>query len=99
MEYQGIDLSREALENRRHPRSKLELDVTVRSQRAGLVPGRTWDISEFGLSAILPVELLVGEAVELDIKLPLAPASVRAVVRNRSVFRHGFEFEQPIRFQ
>jgi hypothetical protein len=99
MEYQDVDLSREALENRRHPRSKLELDVTVRSKQAGLVPGRTLDISEFGLSAILPVELSVGEAVELDIKLPLVPASIRAVVRNKNVFRHGFKFEEPIRFQ
>jgi hypothetical protein len=79
--------------------SKLELDVIVRSKRAGLVPGRTLNISEFGLSAILPVELSVGEAVELDIKLPFVPASVGAVVRNRNVFRHGFEFEEPIRFQ
>ena len=42
------------------------------------------------------MELHVGEIVELVIKLPIAPAATRAIVRGRNVFRHGFEFVQPL---
>ena len=52
----------------------------------------TIELSETGMSAILPVQLLVGEAVELRISLPLGSGDVRAVVRNINAFRHGFEF-------
>jgi hypothetical protein len=41
---------------------------------------------------ILPIELRVGETVELHINLPLGSVDLRAVVRNRNAFRHGFEF-------
>jgi len=82
-------------ENRRHGRLELETEVTIRSAN-GFLPGRTLDISASGMSAILPVELQVGEVVELKIKLPIALARSRAVVRNRNVFRHGFEFLQPL---
>lgn len=82
-------------ETRGHRRLEWEAEVTVRSE-SGLLPGQTLDISESGLSAILPVELQLGETVELKIKLPITVAIVRAVVRSRSVFRHGFEFLQPM---
>ena len=35
--------------------------------------------------------------VELKIKLTMALATTRAVVRSRNVFRHGFEFLRPLR--
>ncbi len=82
-------------EARRHRRLELETEVTVYSER-GVVPGRTLDISESGMSAILPVELQIGETVELRIKLPITVATAHAVVRSRNVFRHGFEFLQPM---
>jgi hypothetical protein len=41
----------------------------------------------------LPLELKLGEATELHIKLPFGSSvDVQAVVRNKSAFRHGFEF-------
>jgi len=83
-------------ENRRHRRLQLEADVTIRSE-GGLVSGRTLDVSESGLAANLPVELRVGETVGLEIKLPSGGATGRATVRSRNVFRHGFEFVQPLR--
>ena len=83
-------------ETRRHRRLELETEVTVYSER-GVVPGRTLDISESGIAAILPVELKIGETVELKIKLPITVATARAVVRSRNVFRYGFEFLQPMR--
>jgi hypothetical protein len=80
---------------RRQRRHRWESDMTIRS-KDGFLPGRTLDISESGISALLPVELQVGQTVELKIKLPEVLATSRAVVRNRNVFRHGFEFLQPL---
>jgi len=79
-----------------HQRLELETEVTVYSE-SGMVPGRALDISESGIAAILPVALKIGETVELRIKLPITVATARAVVRNRNIFRHGFEFLQPMR--
>jgi hypothetical protein len=95
MERQEIE-HEESREKRRHRRLELEAEVAVRSENA-LVPGRALEISQSGMSAILQVELPVGETVELEIKLPLNPATARAIVRNRNVFRHGFEFLRPLR--
>lgn len=82
-------------ENRRSPRIRLEVDVNIYSRESGLIPGRTLDVSESGIAAVLPVELPIGEAVKLEIKSRLEPVTVGAVVRNRGAFRHGLEFEQP----
>lgn len=82
-------------ESRRSPRIQLEVDVNIYSRKAGLVPGRTLDISESGISAMIPVELPIGDTVRLEIGLPLEPVTVGAVVRSRNVFRYGFEFDQP----
>ena len=81
---------------RRHRRLDFETEMRIRSA-TGLVPGETLDISESGMSAILPFELQVGDVVELTIKLPIALATTRAVVRTRNILRHGFEFLQPLR--
>jgi PilZ domain-containing protein len=61
-----------------------------------MLPGRTQDISEAGMAAIVPVELHEGAEVVLQIKLPTGTQTVRAVVRHRNVYRHGFEFAQPL---
>jgi len=84
--------SKRMTEARRCPRFKLEVDVTVRSPTLGLIPGTSVEMSESGMSAVLPVEIPVGEAVNLRISLPLGPVDQRAVVRNRNALRHGFEF-------
>jgi PilZ domain len=73
----------------------LEVEITVRTDN-GLFPGRTHDISESGMSAALPVELREGEEVELQINFPKATANTRAIVRHRNIYRHGFEFVQPL---
>jgi hypothetical protein len=86
----------EAKQKRRHQRIQVEVEVIVRTDSA-LLPGRTHDISESGMSAILPVELGDGQEVELQIRFPQAVANTRAIVRHRNVCRHGFEFEQPLR--
>lgn len=96
MDHEGIDRGdNKESRSRRQPRLKWEAEVTIRS-KGELLPGRTLDISESGLSAILPVEMQVGEIAELSLKVPMAMETSRAVVRNRNVFRHGFEFLQPL---
>lgn len=79
----------------RHERIEMEVDVIVRTGSA-LLPCRTHDISESAMSAILPVELHEGQEVELQIRLPRAAETTRAIVQNRNVYRHGFEFVQPL---
>ena len=71
------------------------MEVMVRTEREW-VPGRIQEISEAGMSAILPVQLTEGDRVELQIRLASATASTHATVRDRNVFRHGFEFVQPL---
>src|SRR5579859_7566989 len=80
---------------RRHRRIVLEVDVLIITNGA-MLPGRTQDISESGVAAIIPVELHEGAEVELQIKLPAGTQTVRAIVRNHNVYRHGFEFAQPL---
>lgn len=80
------------MERRRHVRFLLDADVKVISDRVGLLPGQSFDISESGMSVLLPMELSVGESVRLIFTLPMGPVEVNALVRSRNAFRHGFEF-------
>jgi hypothetical protein len=87
-----LDALREA---RRDLRFKLYVDVKIHSPSLGSVSGKALEISERGLSATLPVELPVGEVVELDVKLRIKRVNIRATVRNRNAFRHGLQFVEP----
>jgi hypothetical protein len=80
---------------RRHPRFKLDANLKIRSRSEGLLSGYALDLSESGMAAMLVMEVAIGEVVDLDFELPLGPVSVRAVVRERSAFRYGFQFVQP----
>lgn len=77
-------------------RHHLDAEVTVRTDN-GSLPGRAIDISASGMAVILPVELPIETTVEVEIRLPAVPVTTRAIVRNRSVFRHGLEFVQSLR--
>jgi hypothetical protein len=85
----------ETIERRRHQRLAFEAEVIVLGDNIFL-PGRTQEISDAGMSAILPVELREGEKVELKIELHGISATTQAIVRDRNIFRHGFEFLQPL---
>jgi len=87
-----VDALREA---RRDLRFRLYVEVMIHSPSLGSLSGKTLDISERGFSATLPVELRCGEIVELNLKLRIGLVNVRAVVRDRNAFRHGFQFVQP----
>jgi hypothetical protein len=80
------------VEARGHPRFKLEVDVRIYSRTCGLLKGRTIDISESGIAAMLTLEAPLGEILELDFILPSGPVKILAAARQRNAFRYGFEF-------
>ena len=81
-----------AVDARRHPRYKLEVGICVYARDSEVVRGRTVDISESGISAILPIEVPVAEVVRLEFTLPTGDVEIHAMVRQRNAFRYGFQF-------
>ena len=82
---------------RRVPRFHLQapLDVTVlRSGIPDTVPGRSLNVCERGIGAVLAGELVPGEAVGIEVRLPQAPDTLRtrAMVRYQDSLRCGLEF-------
>jgi PilZ domain len=77
---------------RRQPRFKHEVDISIHSRTCGTLKGHTVDISESGISAMLRMEVPLGELVELDFTLPFGPVTIYAAARQRNAFRYGFEF-------
>ena len=88
----GTRHTRELVDARRHPRYKLEVAIRVYPRNASVVRGHTVDISESGISAILRVEVPVGEVVRLEFDLPDGPVEVHAMVQQRIAFRYGMQF-------
>lgn len=82
------------IDRRYQPRFRIEVEIKIHSKSCGLLQGRTVDLSELGISAILPLELPLGELVELDFTLPFGRVTIYAVVRQRSAFRYGFQFAE-----
>lgn len=76
-------------------RVQAPLDVTVlRSGVPDAVPGRSINLGEDGIGAVLAGELKPGEAVAVEIRLsPQAdPVRARALVRHHDKLRHGMQF-------
>jgi hypothetical protein len=84
--------NRELPDNRRHPRFKFEVDVRIYPRGSAVVRGHTVDLSESGISAMLKVEVPLGELVRLEFTLSDTPVEVHALVRQRNAFRYGFQF-------
>jgi hypothetical protein len=82
----------EIVDARRSPRFPLQVHITILSRTSGALFGRTVDISESGVSAMLTMEVPVGEIVELEFVLPSGPVNVFATVRQKVAFRYGFQF-------
>lgn len=71
------------------------LDVTVlRSGIPDTLPGRSVNLGEGGVAAVLAGELLPGETVGVEIQWPVAadPFRTRALVRHHDKLRTGMEF-------
>jgi TonB family protein len=76
-------------------RVQAPVDVTVlRSGIPDTLPGRAINLGESGVAAVLPGELVPGEAVGVEIRLPLVadPLRTRALVRHHDKLRSGLEF-------
>jgi PilZ domain len=91
----AAEILRTIADDRWKPRFKMETDITIASSTLGLLKGRTVDISEAGIAAMLPIEVSAGEIVELTFMLPDGPVTVNATVRHKNAFRYGFEFVVP----
>src|SRR5579864_679103 len=82
---------------RRVPRFRVQaaLDVTVlRSGIPDIVPGRSLNVCERGMGAVLAGEVTPGEAVAIELRLPLHAELLRtrAVVKYQEKLRCGLEF-------
>jgi len=82
---------------RRSPRFHVRapLDVTVlRSGIPDKVPGRTMNVCDRGVGAMLAGELMSGEVVAVELRLPALadPFRARATVRYQDKLRCGLEF-------
>ena len=78
-------------EQRANPRFGLDVPLRIHFQKCELILGQTVDISESGVSVVVPLEMSIGQQIELDFKLPCGPVNVYAIVKNRA-FRYGLEF-------
>jgi TonB family protein len=82
---------------RRIPRYPVAIPVDVTVLRSGLpssIPGRSLDIGEGGVAAVLASELQTGEWVAVELQLPNIGYALqtKAVVRHYNQLRCGFEF-------
>jgi hypothetical protein len=87
-----LEPENQSADARRRPRFKIEVDIKIQSRTCGALKGRTVDISESGISAMLTIETPLGEVVELGFTLPDGPVTLSATVRQKNAFRYGFEF-------
>lgn len=77
-----------------YPRFKLEIEIQICSRAYVVLRGRTVDISESGIAAMLRIEVPMGELVKLDFSLPLGKVTIYAIGRERNAFRYGFQFAE-----
>jgi|SRR5581483_1365803 len=82
---------------RRVPRYDLQAPVDVTVVRAGMpntLPGRSTNLGERGIAAVIAGELVPGETVDIELKLSSTtePLSLHAVVRYQDELRCGLEF-------
>ena len=54
--------------------------------------GISLDLSEGGVGALVQMDLMLGEAVEIDLQLPTSSLCAVAIVRYYTPTRSGFEF-------
>ena len=82
---------------RRIPRYSVAIPVDITVLRSGApasIPGRSLDLGEGGVAAVLAAELQLGEWVAVEFLLPNAGQALqtKAVVRHHNQLRCGFEF-------
>ncbi|MGO9086415.1 MAG: TonB family protein [Candidatus Sulfotelmatobacter sp.] len=85
------------LSRRRFQRFRLYAPLDVTALRSGIpdtLPGRSVNVCERGIAAMLAGELVPGETVGVEVRLPLVADSLRtrAMVRYQGNLRCGLEF-------
>jgi c-di-GMP-binding flagellar brake protein YcgR len=88
----GRSRSNEPVENRRHRRFKLDVEVSVYPRNKPVVRAHAVDISESGMAVMLRDELPIGEMVRLEFTLDMGAVDVHAMVCHRNAFRYGLQF-------
>ena len=80
---------------RQHSRFVIDLRVVVRAEDQ--IYGRTRDLSEGGVGAVLTGDLKVNQVVEVEFQLPgrNEPLYMTAEVRYRRGFQYGLKFLNP----
>ncbi len=83
-------------DRRRSSRFDFDASLVVRPNKnaSGSIQGRMIDLSCGGIRAMIAAELLIGDRLELEFRLPYTSAVVRpiAVVRSRKHYQYGLEF-------
>jgi hypothetical protein len=82
---------------RHHARYRTEIPVIVKilgTDGYMRIHGRCFEIARAGLGAVISSELTPGEMVTLEFSIPGVSEglNMRAIVRHRMGFLHGFEF-------
>src|ERR1700722_5485581 len=82
---------------RRASRYSVKAPLAVTVLRSGIpdaVPGRSVNVGEGGLAAMVAGELVPGESVAVEIRLPQSenPLRTRALVRHQDKLQYGMEF-------
>jgi TonB family protein len=90
-------LQRENVTRRKTPRFAVAVPVDIVVLRSGIpasIPGRSLDVSEGGMAAVLAGEVQPGESVGVEFKLPFVsePVQAKATVRHYGPMRCGLEF-------
>jgi GAF domain/PilZ domain len=85
---------------RRFPRYEMGVPVTIKTLSSGVpqsIPGRSKNLGEGGLAAVVAAELPLKEVVVVEFSLPLMrqTLSFRAAVRTQDRLFHGLEFLTP----
>jgi PilZ domain len=91
-QHRSGELAPGLVENRRHPRFKLEVAISIYARNRSVIRGHTVDISESGISAMLRDHVPLGEVVRMEFTLPAGEVEILGVGRQRNAFRFGFEF-------
>lgn len=91
-QHQPNDPIRSWVENRRCPRYKLEIPISIYVRNQTVIRAQTVDISESGISAMLMDDAPLGEVLRLEFTLGATKVEILAVARQRNAFRFGFEF-------
>ena len=80
------------IDQRRHPRYKIEVPIQVYPRERHMIRGHTVDISESGISVILVDGAPIDEIVRLEFTVAFGVVEILAIARQRNAFRYGFEF-------